>query len=99
MSKYVGKKVIVRTDRAGVFYGELVEQKEKSVVMKNVRKLWYWEGACAVEELAQNGVAKPAECKFTVTVPDMEVNQWIQILPCTEKAQKSIEGVKSWKRG
>ena len=99
MSNYIGKKVIVRADRAGVFYGELVEQKEKSVVMKNVRKLWYWDGAAAVEELAVSGTIEPDECKFTVSVAEMEINQWIQILPCTKKSQKSIEGVKIWKRG
>jgi hypothetical protein len=95
---YVGKKVVVRAKNAGVFFGTIVEKTEKSVKMKNVRKLWYWDGACAVEEIAQTGVAKPENCKFTVTVSEMEINDWEQILPATEEAIKSIEGVIEWKK-
>lgn len=97
MSKYVGKKVIVRSEKAGVFFGTLIEQKDNSVVMKNVRKLWYWDGACAVEELAVNGTTRPDDCKFTITVPEMEISNTIQIIPASKEAIKSIEGVKEWK--
>ena len=45
----IGKKVIVRADRAGVFFGELVEKNGTEVKMKNVRKLFYWTGAAAIE--------------------------------------------------
>ena len=96
MSKFIGKKVIVRADRAGVFFGTLVGVENRDVTMQNVRKLWSWEGACAVEELAVNGVAKPEECKFTVVVEEMEISDSVQILPCTDKAIASIEGVREW---
>jgi len=95
----IGKKVVVRTEKAGVFYGTLKEKTEKSVVMKDVRKLWYWDGACAVEELAINGVRNPDNCKFTLTVEEMEINNWEQIIPATKKASKNIEGVEIWKKG
>ena len=95
----IGKKVIARTGKAGVFYGTLKEKTEKSVVMKDVRKLWYWDGACAVEELAINGVNEPDNCKFTVIVKEMEINNWEQIIPATITASKSIEGVLIWKKG
>ena len=99
MKNYIGKKVIVRTNRAGVFFGTLVEADKTSATLSDVRKLWYWDGACAVEELAKNGVASPENCKFTVIVPEMQVNEWIQIIPCSEKAVKSIDGVRIWKKG
>ena len=98
MSNYVGKKVIVRADRAGVFFGTLKEQKENSLVMENVRKLWQWYGACGVEELAVNGTTQPNDCKFTVVVPEMEIADAIQIIPASEYAIKIIEGVKEWKK-
>ena len=98
MKKYVGKKVIVRTNRAGVFFGTLKESDKTSATLSDVRKLWYWDGACAVEEIAENGVERPDNCKFTVTVPEMVVNEWIQIVPCSDKAVESIEGVKIWKK-
>ena len=99
MKKYVGKKVIVRANRAGVFFGTLVETDNTTATLSDVRKLWYWDGACAVEEIAINGVEKPENCKFTVPVTEMVINEWIQIIPCSEKSIKSIDGVKIWKKG
>lgn len=96
MSKFIGKKVIVRADRAGVFYGELVEKNGSDVLMKNVRKMWYWAGARAVEEMSQIGTKSPENCKFTTVVDEMEIAHSIQIIPCTPEAIKSIEGVSAW---
>ena len=91
------KYYIVRTREAGVFYGEIKERSSEEITMKNVRKLWYWEGACAVEQIAVAGVAKPEKCKFTVVVDEMIIANPIQIIPCSEKSKKSIDGVKIWK--
>lgn len=88
---------IVRCDRAGVFFGQIKERSSEEVTMVNVRKLWYWKGACAVEEIAMNGVKNPSECKFTVTIREMVIENPIQIIPCTDEAVKSINGVKEWK--
>ena len=49
------KYYIVRADRAGVFFGNIKERNGSEVTMTNVRRLWYWDGACAVEQLAVNG--------------------------------------------
>ena len=88
---------IVRTDRAGVFFGKIKEASKDEVVMTDVRKLWYWDGACAVEQLALEGTNKPRSCKFTVAIPEMAIADPIQIIPCTEKAVNSISGVAVWK--
>jgi hypothetical protein len=90
-------KVIVRADRAGVFYGELVEKNGTEIKMRNVRKIFYWTGAAAIEQLALEGTNRPNDCKFTVVVPDMEITGVIQIIPCTENAIANIEAVKVWK--
>jgi hypothetical protein len=96
MSKFIGKKVIVRADRAGVFYGELVEKNGSDVLMKDVRKLWYWDGANSIEDLSISGTKSPEKCKFTIVVSEMEIANAIQVLPCTSEAIKSIEGVEAW---
>lgn len=93
-----GKMYIVRSDRAGVFFGEIKSRDGDSVTMTDVRKLWYWDGACAVEQLALDGTTAPAGCKFTVAVPEMEVLGAIQIIPCTDKSAKSLSEVRAWKR-
>lgn len=94
MSEYY----IVRGDRSGVFFGKIAERKGSEVRMQKVRKLWYWDGACAVEQLAFDGVKKPDNCRFTVTVEEMTVTDAIQIIPCTDAAQESISGVAEWKK-
>lgn len=90
-------KVIVRADRAGVFYGEIKERNGSEITMTNVRRLWYWDGAASLSELATNGTKKPKNCKFTVTVPEMTILGVIEIIPCSEKAVGSIEGVPEWR--
>ena len=89
---------VVRTTNAGVFFGKIKEASHDEVTMTDVRKIWYWEGACAVEQLAVDGTKKPSDCKFTVVVSEMIILNPIQIIPCTEKATKSLAGVATWKR-
>lgn len=98
MEKFIGKKVIVRGDRSGVFYGTLEEKNGTEVTLKGCRRIWYWEGAASISQLAVSGTTKPSECKFTVTVPDIIITDAIEIIPCTEDAKKSIEGVPEWKK-
>ena len=92
------KYYIIRGDRSGVFFGQIAGRNGQEVKLRNVRKLWYWDGACAVEQLARDGVSFPRNCKFTVTVEEMTITDAIQIIKCTKKSKKSIIGVKEWKR-
>ena len=92
------KYYIIRGDRSGVFFGQIAGRNGQEVELRNVRKLWYWNGACAVEQLVVDGVTNPSDCKFTVVVPEMVVTDAIQILPCSDKATKIIGEVKVWKR-
>ena len=92
------QKVIVRADRAGVFYGDIKERNGSEVVMTNVRRIWYWDGAASLSQLATEGTTSPRDCKFTVYVPEMTILGVIEIIPCSDKAVKSIEGVAEWKR-
>jgi hypothetical protein len=98
MKSQIGKKVIVRADRAGVFYGTLTAKEGDEVQLTKVRKLHYWDGAAAVEQLATEGTSKPKNCRFTVEVEELTVMQAIQVLTCTEKAINVLESVAVWKR-
>ena len=89
---------VVRCAQAGVFFGGIKERKGDEVTMTNVRKLWYWNGACAVEQLAVDGTKTPGDCKFTVMVSEMVLTGVIQILACTDKAAASLAAVGAWKR-
>lgn len=94
---FIGKKVIVRGDRSGVFFGTLKEKNGQEVVLGDCRRIWYWEGAASISQLAVDGTVKPANCKFTVVVDFISILDAIEIIPCTPKAIESIEGVAVWK--
>lgn len=93
---YEGRYCIVRCNRAGVFAGNVDNRKGREVLIKNVRRLWYWDGANSISDLAIKGTEKPSNCKFTAEVEEIEVLEAIEILPCTEKAEKSIKEVSAW---
>lgn len=92
------QKYIIRCDRAGVFYAEIKERRGSEADLVNARRLWYWDGAASLSQLATEGVTAPRNCKFTVTVPEMTVLGVIEVISCTEAAVKSIDGVPVWKR-
>lgn len=91
------QKYIFRGDRSGVFYGEMGERSDREVQIINCRRLWFWAGAASLSQLALEGVKKPRECKFTVTVPSIIVTDVIELIPCSEAACISIDGVAVWK--
>lgn len=93
----INKKVIVRGDKSGVFFGTLKEKNGREVTLEKCRRLWYWDGAASISQLALEGTSKPRDCKFTVTVDEIVIMDAIEIIPCTNDAIASIEGVKEWK--
>lgn len=93
----IGKYVIVRSSQAGVFFGVLVEVNGTEVTLANVRKLWYWEGAAAVEQLALEGTKTPDKCKFTVSLEQVQLSEYSQISLVTDEAASNLKSVPVWK--
>ena len=87
---------IVRSFSAGVFAGYVKERNGKEAVVLKARRLWYWEGAASLSELAMHGVSKPEKCKFPCEVESVELTEVIEVIPATVKARESIEGVAIW---
>lgn len=88
---------IVRTYSAGVFAGYVEKREGKEVTIRKVRRIWYWDGANSLSQLAVDGTLKPENCKFACEVDTIIVTEAIEIIPCTEKARKSIMEVEEWK--
>lgn len=92
-------KSIIRTYSAGVFFGEVTKQENTPagviVTIKDCRRLWCWNGAASLSQLAMEGARR--DSKFTVTVPEMVVAGAIEIIPCTDAAVESINAVPVWK--
>lgn len=91
------KYCIVRGDRSGVFAGTVVGHNGREVLLKNARRLWYWNGAASISQIAAEGVKYPKDCKFTVTVDELLVLDAIEIIPCTAGAEANIKDVSVWK--
>jgi len=92
------ERKIVRTNRAGVFFGKIEKKNGNTVTILNARRLWYWEGAASLSELAQYGTANVSGCKFPCVVDEVELFEVLEILSVTNEAAASIDGVKEWKR-
>ena len=90
--------VIVRTYSAGVFAGYLKKKEGQEVTLLKARRIWFWDGAASLSQLAMEGTQKPNNCKFPQEVEKVGLWQAIEIIDCTEKARKSIQGVPIWKQ-
>lgn len=93
-----GDYIICRTYSAGVFAGTLVSRNGQEVELKQARRLWYWDGAASLSQLAMEGVTKPENCKFPCEVSSVVLLNAIELLPVTTQAKKSIAQVAIWKR-
>ncbi len=91
-----GKYVIVRGDRSGVFAGTLVSRKSREVELTGARRIWYWNGAASISELAQRGTSHPKDCKFPAPVSRILILDAIELIPVLPAAKKSIESVAIW---
>jgi len=94
---FINQYVIVRSYAAGVFAGTLIKKEGNEVEMHDARRLWYWDGAASLSQLAEEGVKKPENCKFPQPVKQVVVINVVEILKVSHAAKKSIEGVKIWK--
>lgn len=92
----IGKHVIVRSNLAGVFFGILTEKSGDELTLKNARKFYYFSGANTVEDLAQFGAQNTNNCKLTVSVNQIVISKFEQILPCTKQAINQNNSIPVW---
>ena len=96
-NKMIGKYVIVRSHLAGVFFGILSEKNGTELTLTNARKFYYYSGANTVEDIADKGALNVKNCKVTIEVEEIVISDFVQILPCTEKAVEQIKTIPAWK--
>ena len=87
----IGKKVIIRTYSAGVWFGTLEQKDGNEVILRNARRMWQWwaKDGISLSSVSVNGIkrekSKIAEGVETVWLVAIE------IIPCTDTAINSIE--------
>ena len=90
--------VIIRSRDAGVFAGYLNEDFEDGrVKLYQAIRIWYWEGAFTLSEMALKGVSSKDECKFAIAVPNIIIQGVCEIIECTEKARINLQSVIPYK--
>ena len=93
-----GMYCMVRTYSAGVFAGTVKERNGEEIVLTDARRIWYWDGAASLSQLATEGTNKPENCKFPGEVPAVLLLGVIEIIPITDVAKASIARVPKWKK-
>lgn len=96
LERYIGKKCLVRCVSSGVFYGIVTAIDGTMAEIKDSRKVYRWYGANCLEQLSVDGSHRPSDCQLTIK-SDNIVNDWCQLLICSEKAIKSLDEVEEWK--
>ena len=92
----VGTYSIIRTYSAGVWFGKVLRKQENEIILGEARRLYYWQvdgGGISLSEISIHGLTNNS--KVCEAVEKIWL-QPIEIIPCTEKAIKSIQSKKSY---
>ena len=92
LNSLVGKKCVVRTYSAGVWFGEIVEKSGNEVIVKNARRMWQWWAAegISLSAVALHGI-KHDKSRVAEAVPAVWLEA-IELITASDKAVSSIEG-------
>ena len=89
--------VLVRCAGAGVHAGELVSRKGDVVELRNSRRIWRWEGAASLSELAVFGAKAPTACRFAVIVERIVLLGAVEVIHCTSAGEQMIRSCPEWR--
>ena len=92
LNSMVGKKCIVRTHSAGVWFGEVAEKSGNEVIVKNARRMWRWWAAegISLSSVALHGIMQD-QSKIVEPVPSVWLEA-IELIQASDKSSASIEG-------
>lgn len=81
---FVGKYCIIRTYSAGVHCGIVEDIAGTEVILKNARRIHYWDGAFTLSAIALSGAGNGT--RMSVAVPEILLTEAIEVLPCSPNA-------------
>ena len=91
--------VMIRTYSAGVHCGYLKRREGREVELLDAIRIWRWDGAASLSQLAMEGTKYPARCKFGVPITtSLVLTEAIEVIEMTKIAKQSIQNVESWKK-
>jgi hypothetical protein len=93
------KMVMIRTYSAGVHFGYLSKKESTlagiEVELLNSRRVYYWDGAATLSQLAIEGSSKPDNCQIPCIIPKIILIA-IEIIEMSEKAYDILSNIKVW---
>ena len=92
LNSMAGKKCVVRTYSAGVWFGEIAEKSGNEVIVKNARRMWRWWAAegISLSAVALHGI-KHDKSKIAEAVPAVWLEA-VELIPASATSIASIEG-------
>ncbi len=87
----IGRFLLLRTRDAGVHCGTVlaISQDGKVVDVKDCRRVWRWEGAFSLNEMANHGCGEGS--RISEPVPFNQLSDVIEKIVCTGEARKNLE--------
>ena len=96
------ERCIIRSYGAGVFIGYVAERNAElngvNIILKQAKRIHYWDGACSLTQLAKDGTVAPDNCRITEAIDSQFIANVIEIIPVTQKSAEIIDGVPPWKK-
>ena len=87
---YIGQYCIVRCYGAGVHAGIVESVDGKNVILAEASRIWKWEGAFTLTNVAKNGVTGG---RIAGPLESIALTDAIEIIPATRKCRGSLEAL------
>lgn len=95
------KPVLIRSAQSGVHFGLLQFEHDAphgfSVVLKDSRRVHYWEGAASLSQMAMDGISNHSASRIAMQLPEIKIGWVIEIIPLTEEAFNNLTNAPVWK--
>jgi hypothetical protein len=89
--------VICRCHDAGVHAGYVVQDEGQWVILENARRVWSWEGAASLSQLAVSGAGPGSKIGCTLKRMKIRATDVCEILDCEPEAVKWFQEIEPWK--
>lgn len=88
------KYAIVLSRNQGVVAGYIKSIHGQTVEILRARQLWRWDSTFILQDMAENGVRYPENCKFSKELSQpMIMTEACGILYCSKNGGESIRGI------
>ena len=82
----------MRTYSSGVHVGTVKSRSGRETVITNAKRIWYWNCANTLHEIASKGIASTS--KVSDPVDEILLTEATEFIPCTAAAKEVLLGAK-----